>query len=227
MSPRGDDATDFPKLVIGLVGAVGTDLVAIETYIHNKLDILRIKCSVIKISEQMKHITILKDSSQDSVLYDEYHKKMDAGTKLREMTNKGGVLAVIGVATIRNVRKDSTGSSETPRKNHAYLIHSLKHPHKVESLRSIYGDNFALIAGYTPENIRLQNLAARLSESKHMFQNRDSLADAQTLLLKDEAETGKPLGQQVRKTFPLADVFINVTNTNEARKQLGRYIDLL
>src|SRR5260370_982093 len=50
---------------------------------------------------------------------------------------------------------------------------------------------------------------------------------AEELVKRDEADLSKALGQDVRDTFPLADLFVDAANRDSIGKSVGRFIDLL
>ncbi|MFC1759069.1 deaminase, partial [Planctomycetota bacterium] len=83
---------------------------------------------------------------------------------------------------------------------HAYIINSLKRPEEVNSLRGIYGHGFYLIATHADESQRLKHL----TEFLHVSHER-----AKELMARD-AEEDATNGQQLTKTFHLADFFIRI-----------------
>jgi cytidine deaminase len=51
-------------------------------------------------------------------------------------------------------------------------------------------------------------------------------ADAERLSQRDEEEVEDKYGQNVRKTFPLADLFLDITNPSEVRRSVFTFIEL-
>lgn len=93
-------------------------------------------------------------------------------------------------------------------------------------LRRIYGNKFVLIAAYLPRDKRLQNLAERIANSKGSMRNEDFIESARALNKVDEEESGNPLGQNVRDTFPLADVFIDGSDPDHLVRSVNRFVEL-
>jgi cytidine deaminase len=73
----------------------------------------------------------------------------------------------------------------------------------------------------------LKRLATRIAQSKGETNVNDSLAEAQNLLMRDEIEESNPYGQDVRGTFPLADVFVNANNPESLVAQIQRFAHIL
>jgi deoxycytidylate deaminase len=227
MARKQSPTANAPELVVGLVGAVGTDLETIGTALAAKFAQIGYTTETIRLSELLPEVPYFQGKLKHSSLYERYTRFMDAGTELREKTERGDALAMLAVMAIRDKRRQLTGEPTQPLARRVFLLRSLKHPDEVAALRRIYGSNFIVISAYTPEELRFQNLAAKLSASEHVFQTRESYPPAQTLLRRDEAEPGKELGQQVRKTFPLADVFIDTSDPAQLRDSVNRFVESL
>lgn len=134
-------------------------------------------------------------------------------------------LAIAAIGNIKAYRSEGSISKE-PLKRQSYILRSLKHPKEVETLRSVYGKGFVLVAGYSHRGIRVNNLSARLAESAHSSRNVDFRASAERLVDRDEREEGVPFGQDVRGTFPLADIFVDVSDPVSARQSITRFIEI-
>jgi hypothetical protein len=93
----------------------------------------------------------------------------------------------------------------------AYILHSLKRPEEVRTLRRIYGRAFHLIAAFANRDVRVTTFAARVSETRHEFDYDKYRKVAEKLVRRDEMDVTKELGQDVRDTFPISDVFIDAT----------------
>jgi len=146
---------------------------------------------------------------------------MEAGSELREKTNRGDILALMAVSKIRQIRAE-TNTSKTdipleqrpniPLHRTAYIIDSLKHPMEVESLRDIYGRAFMVIGAYSPREKRVEDMSERIMTSVHSSDRNQHRAAAEHLIKIDEDEEGKDLGQNVSSAFPLADCFVDVSD---------------
>ena len=75
-------------------------------------------------------------------------------------------------------------------------------------------------------DVRLNNLAARLSESVHSSRYSDFRAGAEGLVNRDEREEDVAYGQDVRGTFPLADVFVDVSDPVGAQQSITRFVEV-
>ncbi|MER3422498.1 MAG: hypothetical protein C4293_03970 [Nitrospiraceae bacterium] len=80
--------------------------------------------------------------------------------------------------------------------------------------------NFYLVAAYSPHEARLKEFTKRIATSHHAtgVAAAKYRIQAEQILQLDEAEADKKLGQNLRETFPLADVFVNVTDKDAAQK---------
>jgi cytidine deaminase len=123
---------------------------------------------------------------------------MDEGTRIREKAGHGGAVAMLALAGIDRVRQ-SEFKGEAER--NAYVLHSLKRPEEIETLRNIYGRYFFAISVYAPRESRVDALAARITRSKHL-NSLGARSEAERLIEKDETEAGKSLGQNVKDAFP-------------------------
>lgn len=208
------------ELVFGLVAAVGTDLDDFQPRLEANLRQFKYTPVAVRLSSFLKRLDSdllgswevhLKDAPE----YERLMSHMTGGTKLREETAYGGILALHAAAEIRAARPSAPSDEFLPRR--AHVLRSLKHPEEVRALRRIYGPGFFLIALYAPPEERLRTLCRSMSED-----------EAKRVMERDEDEPPKPgqpnLGQQTRETFALADVFIRASNADE---QLGRFMDMV
>ena len=137
------------ELVIGLVGAVGTDMNIITDLIKNRLLLYKY---------DMQEIRVSKDVIEESFEFPEFNHfneserlnaLMDAGNRARNETGNNAILA-LGVATvIKSQRKTDEKGEKLNRPRTAYIINSLKHPEEVKQLRKIYSHGFFLIGVYS------------------------------------------------------------------------------
>ncbi len=97
-----------------------------------------------------------------------------------------------------------------PMSGHAWLVSSLKNPKEVEVLRSIYREGFFLIGLYASETERRKALELRGMNKTQA-----------TKLIEMDLQSGIKSGQQTRKTFELADAWV------ESEEQLVRVLELI
>lgn len=206
-----------PELVFGLIGPAGTDLKGVFKVLRKALiDVgYHVPKSEIKLSKLIEEF-LGRDFSNlpDDERVDNL---MSEGTRIRECAGHGGAIALLALLGIDRARR--TEFENIPEKN-AYILHSLKHPEEVETLRNIYGKGFFAISAYSPRESRVDALAARITKSKHL-NSTGARAKAEYLIERDEAEVGTTLGQDVKDAFPRADLFVDVTD-KEQLEQIGR-----
>lgn len=217
-----------PEIFYGLVGAVGTNMDLVCNSLIESLTELNYTCKIIRLSSLLKIIKKknwkpLPDAPEDIRI----HKHMDRGNLFRMTLKQGDALALLSIGAIRKIRKDISGNPLNPVSRQAYILRSLKHPKEVDTLRKIYGTNFILIAAYSPRETRLQELSKKIGESYHAFRHNDYRPKADKIILRDEAEVDNPYGQNVRETFPLADVFLDTSDFDGLKNSLNRFQELL
>lgn len=217
-----------PEIVFGLVGAVGTNLDAIVRFLSEALDEVSYSCETIQLSKLMH---ALPDSAwrdlPESPEYDRYDKHMTAGDEFRKRMDRGDALAMLAVGAIREARQQKGSGPDRPLARQAYILRSLKHPSEVKSLRTIYGPSFFLISAYCPREMRKTNLARKLASSEYS-QTDQFFEKAEALMSRDESEREtNDLGQNVRDTFPLADVFVDANSPKDAATSLKRFVHLV
>ena len=211
----------FPEVVIGLVGPVGIDLDPIVDVLARRLEAVEYKASQVRLSAQIEKFFGVDHSDLPE---DQRIKKlMDAGTRLREDSERGEAVALLAIAEIRRIRKqEMNGSAE----GNAYILRSLKHPDEVETLRAVYGKGFFLISAYAPREVRVSAMAEKVTRSQHGNPNH-SREKAEFIVERDEQEEDKDLGQDVKDAFPLADLFIDARDKKSFEPEIRRFIELI
>jgi cytidine deaminase len=224
--PKHANEMEKPEIVIGLVGAIGTKLDVVKSALKAALSEVGYESNPIRVIYQLKKINKWRNLGSGS-MDERYTACMDAGNEFREMTGMGDALAVLAIGAIRRERKERSGDADRPIANCAHLLHSLKTPHEVETLRKIYGPAFILVAAYSPTGIRVKNLAAGIAESHQEFHTGKWLHKAEELIQRDQRESEKKFGQNVRETFWRADVFIDASQPLAMQSSIQRFIRLL
>jgi cytidine deaminase len=108
------------------------------------------------------------------------------------------------------------------------MVRQLKRPDEVALLRKVYGRQFVLTSAYAPEALRKEKLCERLRrELSTAVPLSDITHRAEQLIERDASEEGEALGQQLRDTFHLADVFIDGINKQEMDSKITRFVDAL
>ncbi|OWO79563.1 cytidine deaminase [Photorhabdus luminescens] len=203
------------EVVIGLVGAVGTDLEIIKDSITQKLNAFRYDVQEVRISSEI--ISVLRDIPSTKDNYERISCLMSEGNYLREASLDNSILALAAAAKI-NKGRGKKNALPIPSVRKAYIINSLKHPDEVNALRDIYANGFFLIGVYTGESQRLRNLIVDkcIDEVK-----------AKKLIDRDSNE-GSKWGQNTRDTYELSDFFISYDgNKNRTDNNIWRILDLI
>lgn len=215
---------NYPELVFGLVGPVGTDLDLVARSLEDALQCVRYRAFKIHLSRSMLGLVgepweTLSDSDPYDVRLDRY---MRAGNAFRERTEHDSALALMALIAIRVQRDESL---REPRK--AFIIRSLKREEEVRTLRRVYGPAFVLIAAYSSKADRERRLSEEISRGHHALKSEDFIDKARRLMSRDEEESAEPHGQRVARTFALADLSVNVSNPDNAKIEIRRFVELL
>lgn len=141
--------------------------------------------------------------------YERINAFMTAGNTLRRLAGRGDIMALYAIADIRKARKVDAGGKTEPISKMVHLLRSLKHPDEVEALRRVYGTGFFLIGLHATQRQQMDYLKARQNMT---------VEEATALIARDQSE-GDELGQQLRDTFTLSDVFVRSGD----EKQLDRF----
>ena len=221
--PRSPD--EYPSLVFGLIGPLGTDLDLLTKVLQDEVSKVGYGSELIQISELMKNIapfTQINEKKEDIRI----RRLMNAGTALREATERGDVVAYLAMKKMMAPeRKGRNRKAKT--KSVCYIVRSLKHPDEVEAFRDIYGDSFFAISAYAPRHQRVEKLARRIASSHGDADWQKHLPAAESLILRDEDEEGSEFGQDVSKAFPEADFFVDVTSKRELSQEVERFIEII
>ncbi len=214
-SPR---SIERPELFFALVGAIGTDLSVVTQALEAELCVVGYTLAPsIRLSQLLhglrdyEHLRDLQCTEDERLA-----AYMNAGDNFRSRLQDGGALAALAIAEINRQRPESR-----PQPSTAFLLHSLKHHKEVELLRAIYGSSLIVISIYEPEEARREHLVSRIEKSGA---KKNRAKDAAKFLIERDQEDNA-LGQNVRKTFPLADFFLDASRS--PRSQIERLIQLL
>lgn len=213
------------ELVIGLVAPIGVDLAMVSTELSRAFETVAYRTRVLRLLDLVPGPRVAQ--SAHLTIEHRYQARMDIGNDFRRALERDDALALLAVAGIRAERKDdSGGDGERPIERCAYILHSLKTTQEVARLREIYGTSCYIVAAYASREHRSEWLAKRIDGSHHSSGWERHRAAAEALILRDEHERIKH-GQNVRDTFPLADIFLDATNPERLKKQALRFVALL
>ena len=132
------------------------------------------------------------------------------GDTLRSSSEEYGVVAAFMAKEIKRHR------AENSEKNNIFLLDSLKHPDEVALLRHVYGPNFFLIGvGCRPDK-RLKRLQLKFKVDKD---DKLGIQEIDDFINRDAEDSEHKFGQQVNKTFHLADYFVDNTGNEELESE--------
>ncbi|MGF1868393.1 anti-phage dCTP deaminase [Photobacterium indicum] len=205
------------EVVIGLVGAVGTELTAIKQIIKDRLEMFNYTSEEVRISQDI--ISLFEEIPDDLSHFDKANALMTAGNTIREKSSDNSILALAAATQINLIREQKSQSGDPePLKRHAFIVSSLKHPDEVQKLRTIYSNGFFLIGIHSNEKRR-----------KDFLMNNKSMSaeEAEQLIERDADESDKH-GQHTRDTYHLSDFFIDFgANRDKAQHDIWRTLDLM
>lgn len=209
-------SSNRPDVIIGLVCAAGTDLSDVKRQIKAQLAVVEYSYNEVKVSSGIASALKIKESKD---FYDRTIQMMDGGDKLRQYSEKSDGVASLIVTQIRAQRNGQDTAS-----SRAFIVDSLKNPKEIEVLDQIYSRNYYTVAVYSPTSARKDNIANKISKSRHEPICDQHLNLAQEII--DRDQKGKsPHGQSVRETFPKADFFIDTQK--DISVQIKRFIELV
>jgi len=212
LDEMGKSSRSASELVVGLVGAVGTNLAFIRAELDRRLRSFRYSTHSIQVSSDIIAELPLSTPIDGSSELLRLRSYMSRGDEARESSGNTAILAY-GVANkIAQVR----GRKE-PDRRRAYIVSSLKHPAEVKALRKVYGEGFFLFGVYSSPDDRRKYL----HEHKQM-----TLDDADSVMSRDFDE-GEPFGQRTRDTFHMSDFFVNYVDQDGVSDQLQRFLDII
>lgn len=212
-----DEKHPKPEFVIGLAGAVGTDLNEVSASLAQELSSYRYQSVIIKVSDLLKKWCSdeIESIISEAKGGDRINYLMNAGDLIREKSANGAALVPLIAATIRLNRQDflkSEGFAEDSDKlelyNHCYIINSIKHPEEVRLLRRIYGDKFVMISVNLAQEVRKRNLCANFARDHKSTDEITHSEYADYLILKDQRRRDTDIGQNLSGAFHLADFFV-------------------
>lgn len=205
------------ELVIGLCGAVGTELRRVAQVLGEQLKLTGYKVERLQISDEI--IPLLTSSKVKELEgFERINALMTAGNEARSNAEDDSILALGAASYISSRRPRESEGAPQPVPKRAVIVSSLKRPEEVERLRSIY-PNFFMLGVFAEEEKRLDYLEK---------QKGISLKNAQKLIARDKHEKNIDHGQQLHKTFPLADFFIRPAGEDtKLRGDLKRIVELL
>jgi cytidine deaminase len=93
-------------------------------------------------------------------------------------------VALLAISKVRALREALSEVDGKPCNRHAYILHSLKHPDEMDTLRKVYGQALFIICAYSPRHTRLSALSDRISRSRQQYAAEIFSATAEGLIEK-------------------------------------------
>lgn len=207
------------ELVFGVVGPTGIDIDHVVDALTRELRSMDYAAQTVHLSELI--LKRLGHNGEFSSEYDRIDTLMKMGTHLKAKANQPDMVARFAIQAIRTFRRMNTSSGL----GRAYIVRSFKRKEEVALFRSIYGEQFVLISLYASKESRIEYVHRRLGPTMRL--NQLGAADlAKKLIETDYQEGSVSNGQQVGKTFPLADYFLNTANRRQVEADVNRLVRL-
>jgi deoxycytidylate deaminase len=209
------DNLSFAELVFGFVYAVGTDVEPVIRVLRNYLKQYGYRSEEFRVSKKLRTLD-LGIKFEGSSEFDRMKALMDGGNEACKRAKDDRMLAVMAINDIASRRTEDEQKRPVQMARTANLIRSLKRPEEVQLLRQVYRPGFFLIGIADDDDSQRAYLTKEIG-----------LTDEQAeRLIKRDQDEHVPFGQRTRKTFYLADVFVQ--RRGEAyKKQLERFLDLI
>lgn len=210
-APGGVDETRISaELVFGLISPVGSDVGKVTDALTTALESADYEVVTLRLSELFQEID---EDTKTENKYDRIWASMNAGDRLRRISESPAIMAQQAVARIHTIRKQVPGSQIRRR---AFILRSLKRPEEVQYLRTLYGPRFVLVSIFSHREQRIASLRRREAMSE---------AEAVKLVTRDEGD-GTKHGQATRNAFELADLFVD-GDSNAIDQVVIRFVDLI
>ena len=204
------------EIVIGLVGAMGTDQQYVAEVLIDRLDrAFRYSAEVVRISDLIPNrAAFLRDGMSE---YERTSRLMDAGNAACGRAGDRKALALAAMTAINAGREEDDRHELKPRLRRAYIVRTFKRPEEVAAFREVYGSGFFLIGVYSDMTVRRHNL----TDKKRM--DDDEVAS----IVARDSDEHLPYGQRTSGTYHLADCFLDLTDNRRFEKDLWRVLDIL
>jgi cytidine deaminase len=214
-----------PELVVGLVGASGSNLREASKAVESVLAPYGYEVVPIRLSKLMAAVEGGGHLEEIEFEEDRVWRHMDAGDQLREDSGRDDAVAALGITYMSEYRSERF--AKAPAGATAFVFDSLKHPAEVETMQRIYRDRFSLISVHSPTAKRLDAMADRIAISHGEPENAAGYRpQAEKIMARDEHDDEHRFGQNVREAFTLGDVYVANHPDGELQAGVSRYFRL-
>ncbi|WP_299213199.1 anti-phage dCTP deaminase [uncultured Aquimarina sp.] len=211
------DYTITDELIIGLCGPIGSDINFVSESLKEILeDTFGYDCIEIKLSDFIRmQFEIPKKEKKFSY----YEELINKGNELRNQFGND----ILSKLIVHEITKDRQSKSKTDKelvkkKRICYIINSIKHISEYRLLKRVYQNIFYFIGVFSPLEVRKENLSVKGIENPDIER-----------LVKIDSEQVEDHGQKVSKTFPNADYFLRIEDSNDkiVNDKIQRFLDLV
>jgi cytidine deaminase len=217
--------TERSELIFALAGPLGTRLAALSGQLANALRGFGYDPIPIKVSALLPRFEGWKDPDGSSEDVRVRHLQSTANS-VRRRLGDGAALTRAAIAEVRRLRSERSEHPDKPAGGCAFIIDQLKHPDEARLLRRTYGDAFYLVGGHASRNTRKEEFARIISESHDKPGQGHLYEGLAAELIETDDRSDDDLGQNMRDTYPQADVFIDL-NPIYGEHAVGRFVDLV
>lgn len=214
-----------PELVVGLVGATGTNLRAAAEAVRASLLPYGYQAERVGLSSLMREVEGGDSLAEPCPEDERIRKHMDAGDEIRNQSGRNDAVVGLAIGFVSAQREEKHAGA--PATGTAFVLDSLKHPDEVAALRRVYRNRFILISVHSPTEARMDALQSKIAESHGAPQRASEFADAaRELMERDEHDADRDFGQNVRDTFTEGDAYVSTTPQAELPDGVNRYLQL-
>lgn len=214
-----------PELIVGLVGASGSDLRAATRALESALSPYGYDVVPVRLSKLMGEVKGGSRLSGIQVEEERIWSHMDAGDQIRRQSKRDDAVAALGIGYIADYRMEKFGGA--PAIGTAFVFDSLKHPAEVATMRRVYRDRFVLISVHSPTERRREALEGRIAKSHDEPEKAANFRpQAHRIMARDEHDDDHPYGQNVREAFTQGDVYVANQPEAELSGGVARFLRL-
>lgn len=217
--------------MVGLVGPLGTDLDMVITALKRAFRTVNYHVHEVPLIEEVLKLPRWRNLPSSPVDR-KYESRMNAGDEFRAMAKRDDAIALLALAAITEKRAKYHSARRPYRElpaaipRSAYVLRSLKTPQEIETLRYAYGPNFLCVSVYLSRNQRRDWLVDRIASSQMVPDKTRYRSRAEGLIERDQFGA-VTYGQNVRDTFPMADVFVDASDPVSASADILRFVELI
>lgn len=215
-----------PELVFAIAGPLGTRLSSLSERLADSLRSFGYEIIPIRVSALLPRF--LQDWEEaDGTSADARVRHLQRmANKVRRRLQDGAVLARAAIVEIRRQRLTRAGHPDKAATGCAFIIDQLKHPAEAQLLRQAYGDAFHFVGGHASRDNRIDEFARLIADSVSRPGEYKAFQGEAIALIETDDRSKEDFGQNMRDTYPEADVFIDL-NPSFGEHAVSRFVDLV